>query len=137
MDPRFITRNVHAFLDYPVALLLMTAPLVLQLGESHPAARWLSVVTGIAAFLLTFFTDHRLGVVRVLPYSFHVAVDGAVGLMFLAAPFALGFSGLDAWFYWVNGAAVVTVVALNKPEAVPQPGSAVPASSARAPTRTT
>jgi len=31
---------------------------------------------------------------------------------------ALGFAGLDAWYYWANGAAVLLVVSLHKPEAV-------------------
>jgi hypothetical protein len=121
MSIRFVTRDIHAYLDYPVAVVLIAAPFVLRLGESHPVAQWLSVATGIAALILTIFTDHRLGIFRVLPYSVHVAVDGFVGLTFVVAPFIVGFSGLDAWFYWVNGAAVVTVVALSKPEAaIPQ-----------------
>jgi hypothetical protein len=115
MGPRFITKDIHALLDYPVAFVLMGAPFLLGLGASHPAALWLGVVTGVAALILTIFTDHRLGVIRVLPYWMHVAVDALVGVTFIAAPFLLGFSGLDAWFYWANGAAVVTVVSLSKP----------------------
>lgn len=115
MDPRFVTKNIHALLDYPVALALMGAPFVLGLGESAPAARWFSVGTGVAALILTIFTNHRLGLIRVLPYWFHVLVDGLVGVTFVAAPFALGFAGIDAWFYWANAAAVLTVVALSKP----------------------
>ncbi len=116
MDPRFITRNIHAYLDYPVALSLIAAPFLLQLGSSNPLAFWLALVTGVAAFTLTLLTDHQLGVFRVLPYAFHLAVDGIVGVTFLAAPVLLGFSGIDAWYYWANGAAVVFVVALHKPE---------------------
>ncbi len=125
MDPRFITKDIHALLDYPVALMLMTAPFVLGLGESVPAAKWLAVATGVAALLLTLLTNHKLGVIRVLPYWVHVAVDGMVGLTFLVAPFVFGFEGLDAWFYWVNGMAVATVVLLNKPEGATRGSSAV------------
>ena len=53
MDPRFVTKTMHAFLDYPVALSLMLLPFLLQLGGSHPLALWLAVGTGIAAFVLT------------------------------------------------------------------------------------
>lgn len=119
MDLRFVTRSIHAFLDYPVALSLMAAPFLLGLGTSHPLAFWLALITGIAAFVLTVFTDHHLGLVRVLPYALHLAVDLAVGLVFVAAPFILGFTGIDAWYYWINGAAVLTVVSLHKPEATP------------------
>jgi hypothetical protein len=116
MDIRFVTQRIHSYLDYPVAFALMGLPFLLQLGQSHPAALWLSVVTGIAAFVLTLVADHETGVFRIVPYSAHVAVDGAVGISFALAPFVLGFTGLDAWFYWLNGAAVLTVIALSRPE---------------------
>lgn len=121
---RFVTKTIHAYLDYPVAVLLMTMPFLLQLGSSNPMAKWLSVATGFAALVLTVFTDHKLGIIRVLPYSVHLAVDFLVGVVFAIAPFALGFSGLDAVFYWVNAAAVLTVVSLHKPEESPQPAMA-------------
>ena len=119
MDPRFVTRTMHAYLDYPVAVSLMAAPLLLRLGSSNSLAMWLAVGTGVAAFVLTFLTDHKLGVFRVLPYSVHLAVDLAVGVVFVLAPSILGFAGLDAWYYWANGAAVLLVVGLHKPEPAP------------------
>jgi len=118
MNIRFVTQTIHAYLDYPVAFSLMILPFLLQLGSSHPLALGLSVGTGVAAFILTLFTDHKLGLIRVLPYAFHLRVDFLVGVVFLIAPFALGFSGLDAWYYWLNGGAVLVVVSLHKPEAV-------------------
>ena len=113
---RFVTKTIHAWLDYPVAVALIVLPFLLGLGASHPLALMISPIVGVAALLLTVFTDHHLGVVRVLPYKLHLAVDLAVGVLFLALPFALGFSGLDAAFYWLNGAAVVAVIALSRPE---------------------
>ena len=73
-------------------------------------------VIAIAAFILTLLTEHKLGVWRVLPHSLHLAVDALVGVVFVVAPFVLGFSGIDAMFYWANGAAVLLVVGLHKPE---------------------
>lgn len=116
MRPQLITKSVHAYLDYPVAIVLIAMPFLLNLGDSHPLALWLSVTTGIAAFILTLLTDHQFGVIRVLPYKFHLAVDLAVGVMFAVAPFALQFSGIDAVYYWANAFAVLTVVSLHKPE---------------------
>lgn len=116
MIVRFVTRTMHAYLDYPVAIALIVLPFLLGLGATSPLAFWLSVGTGVAALVLTILTYHHLGVIRVLPYGFHLAVDGAVGVVFLAAPFVLGFGGLDATYYLVNGAAVVAVVGLHQPE---------------------
>ena len=116
MNIRFVTQTIHAYLDYPVALSLMIVPFLLGLGASHPLALWLSVGTGVAAFILTLLTNHQFGVVRVIPYSVHLMVDFAVGVVFLIAPFVLGFAGIDAWYYWANAIAVLTVVSLHKPE---------------------
>ncbi|MBG6143073.1 MAG: hypothetical protein RIE06_29365 [Roseibium album] len=117
MNIRFVTKNIHAYLDYPVALGLIGLPVVLNLGQSNPLAFWLSVVTGVAALILTMLTDHETGLIRVVPYSFHLIVDFAVGVVFLAAPFVLGFKGIDFAYYVVNALAVLTVVSLHKPEA--------------------
>ena len=113
---RFVSKTIHAWLDYPVALALIALPFLLGLGSSQPAALMVAPAVGLAAFLLTVFTDHHLGLFRVLPYRFHLAVDLAVGLLFLVLPLSLGFTGLDAGFYLFNGAAVVAVIALSKPE---------------------
>ncbi|MEQ9040824.1 MAG: hypothetical protein RIE24_20980 [Silicimonas sp.] len=113
---RFVTKSIHAWLDYPVALALIALPFLLGLGASNPLALSISPIVGFAALLLTIFTDHHLGVIRVLAYRLHLAVDLGVGVLFLILPFALGFSGLDAAYYWLNGAAVVAVIAMSKPE---------------------
>ena len=117
MNIRFVTKTVHALLDYPVALSLVATPVLLGLGRGNPLALWVSVATGIAAFIMTLFTDHKTGVIRLLPYGLHVAVDRLVGIVFVAVPFVLGLQGPDAWYYWANGAAVLLVtVVLNAPE---------------------
>ncbi|MEL7256799.1 MAG: hypothetical protein AAFN80_03015 [Pseudomonadota bacterium] len=116
MLPRFITKSLHAYLDYPVALGLIAMPFLFGLGDVNILAFWLSVVTGGAALLLTILTDHHLGLIRVLPYSLHLAVDGAVGIVFAAAPFALGLVGVEFWYYLVLGLTVLMVVGLHKPE---------------------
>ena len=116
MLPRFVTKTIHAYLDYPVAVGLIAMPFLFGLGAENALAFWLSVATGIAAFALTVLTDHHLGVIRVLPYSLHLAVDGLVGVAFVAAPLVLGFVGLDFWYYTVLGLTVLAVVGLHQPE---------------------
>ncbi len=116
MFPRFITKTIHAYLDYPVAVGLVAMPFLFGLGQTAPLAFWLSVVTGIAAFGMTLLTDHQLGVFRVLPYGLHLLVDGVVGVVFVVAPLVLGFSGLDFWYYLVLGLTVLAVVGLHQPE---------------------
>lgn len=116
MSLRFITKSIHAYLDYPVAIGLMVMPFLFGLGDVNPLAFWLSFATGIAALGLTVLTDHHLGVIRILPYSLHLAVDGIVGVVFVAAPLLLGFAGIEFWYYMLLGLTVLSVVGLHKPE---------------------
>ncbi|MEM9330222.1 MAG: hypothetical protein AAGA53_02785 [Pseudomonadota bacterium] len=116
---RFVTKTIHAYLDYPVAIGLFLMPFLLGLGTSNPLAFWLSAATGVAAFILTVLTDHHLGVYRVLSYKIHLTVDLLVGVLFVAAPIFLGFSGLDAYYYWFLGGTVLVVVGLHKEEEGP------------------
>ncbi|WP_299047088.1 hypothetical protein [uncultured Polaribacter sp.] len=113
---KFITKRIHAFLDYPVAIALITLPFLLGLGNSNPLALQLSVATGIAALILTILTDHHLGIIKVLSYKLHLTVDFLVAIVFIIAPFVFSFQGIDAYYYWVNGIAVLAVVSLHKPE---------------------
>ncbi|MEO0999012.1 MAG: hypothetical protein AAFW69_00155 [Pseudomonadota bacterium] len=113
MSIRFLNKRIHAYLDYPVAVGLVVLPFLLGIGSVNATAVTLSVATGAAAFVLTLLTDHELGFWRVIPFRVHEAVDGLVGVGFLAAPFVFGFSGLDAAYFWVLGATVVAVLALT------------------------
>jgi uncharacterized membrane protein len=97
----------------------MGAPFVLKLGQSSPIAMWLSVATGVAALVLPMITNHQTGLIKLIPYSMHLWVDRAVGVVFIIAPFVFNFTGLDALYYWVLGAAVIlTTSILNAPEDV-------------------
>jgi hypothetical protein len=114
---RFVTKTVHAYLDYPVALSLLALPFILGVGLDNPWARWISPATGVAALILTLLTNHATGVIRVIPYWLHVAVDRLVGIVFLIVPFVFGMTGLDAYYYWANAIAVLLVTTvLNAPE---------------------
>ena len=115
---KFVSKQMHSYLDYPVALALMGLPFLLGLGSSNPLAFQISVIAGIAAFVLTIFTDHQLGLIRLIPFRIHLLVDLFVGIAFVAAPFLFSFSGMDSLYYWIFGGTVIAVVSLNKPQLV-------------------
>ncbi|HXV29970.1 MAG TPA: hypothetical protein VD840_06540 [Sinorhizobium sp.] len=115
MHIRFLTPTWHGVVDYLAAAALLTMPFVLNLGASSPIAKWLSVGTGLAVIVVSMLTDYKYGAIRVLPFKGHLAIDAAVATAFALAPTVFGFTGLDAWFYWLNSAAVFVVVALSVP----------------------
>ena len=118
MPFRFITKSIHTYLiEYPVAIVLMVAPILLKLGKSSPVVLWLSVVTRVTALLLPALTAHPAGLVRVIRYWLHLWADRALGVVSITAPSDFHFTGLEAWYYWVLAVAVLlTTSVLNAPE---------------------
>lgn len=115
MPIRFLTPTMHGVVDYAAAAGLILMPFLLGLGDSAPLAKWLAVGTGIAVIAVSLSTDYRLGWLRILPFKGHLAADLAVAVLFLLAPSLFGFSGIDAYYYWANAAAVFAVVAVSQP----------------------
>ena len=78
---RFVARILSVWLDYPVALALVAPPLLLGLGGSNPLGLRISPVVGLAAFALTVFTDHHLGMARARPCRLRPLPSGRAGPM--------------------------------------------------------
>ena len=71
--------------------------------------------------MTSLLTDYRYGALRVLSFKGHLAIDALVATAFAVVPSLLGFTGLDAWYFWVNAAAVFAVVALSTPSEASEP----------------
>ena len=113
MKLRFISPTAHGIIDYAAAIALVTAPFLLKLGSSNPAALWTSVMTGIVVALVSVSTDYRYGVLKMLPFDDHLALDLLVATAFMLLPYVLMLDGLDAAYYYANAAVVYLVVALT------------------------
>ncbi len=87
-----LPRPLHGFLaDYPYAALIATAPETVGFTENQTATT-LSRVVGVAVTGLSLLTRYEAGVVRVVPYRAHLAIDIATGGLALAAPWMFGFA---------------------------------------------
>ena len=113
MNLRFITPTLHGVADYTAGLGLISAPFLLGLGETSAAALWFSVFTGVAVLIASLLTNYSLGAIRLIPFEGHLAIDLLVAVTFMILPFALGFEGIDAAYYFFNATVVFLVVALS------------------------
>lgn len=118
MKLRFISPTNHGLVDYAAAVALITAPFLLKLGSSSPAAIWLSVITGFAVILVSGITAYRYSFLKFIPFGGHLAIDLTVATAFIAIPFVFDFKGLDAAYYWINAAVVYLAVAFTAEEPV-------------------
>lgn len=86
-----ITRQVHGIADYLYAPLTIAAPKLLDFEDEDKASMLCQVVGG-GVLASTMMTKAEWGMVRLIPFKAHLALDVAVSLFTLAAPWLFGFS---------------------------------------------
>src|ERR671938_2036990 len=87
--PRPIDSTLHGVTDYTVGTLLLTVLPKLAGVEGTESAAQMRI-TGAAHTAYSTLTDYPLGVVKVIPYKVHLALDAVGALALAAAPFVSG-----------------------------------------------
>ena len=88
---RFLPTSIHGVIDYLWGAALLASPWLFGFADVT-AAKWVAIVFGIGAILYSVFTAYELGVLRILPMSLHLILDGVAGALLAISPFLLGFS---------------------------------------------
>ncbi len=72
---KFISRDVHGIVDYSVAPALIILPRLARWPQSLQR-----ILAGMGLFTLAYsmLTDYRLGLLKLLPYRGHLAIDSLV-----------------------------------------------------------
>ena len=110
------TQPLHACFDYPFYLSLAVLPFLLGLGMSHPMAFVLPLVIGVAGLMMTALTDHRAGLVGVIPFRTHLFLDAAAGLGLIAGALSYGFAGLDLVVALAAGGMNLVLALAHRPD---------------------
>lgn len=58
-------------------------------------------------------TDYALSLAKAIPLKLHIVFDTLAAAVFIAAPFALSFTGITQIYYIVMGLGVLAVVAFT------------------------
>jgi hypothetical protein len=114
-----ISPEMHGVLDYVTAGTLLAAPKLFRFDKLRgPAVRvpriFGSMILGQAAM-----TDYRLGLLKVLPFNMHLALDYALGPFLALSPFIFGFSQRRrrAWLpHLLTGAFILLTTAMTRPQ---------------------
>src|SRR5262249_14122994 len=81
---------LHGTLDYPLAVVLIAGPLVLNFGDE--TAKVFVLVLGGAATVLAVGTAWSRGILHLVPPLMHGVADIGATIALIAAPFVLGYS---------------------------------------------
>lgn len=72
----------------------------------------------MGVFLVSYslLTKYRLGVLKVLSFPSHLAIDKIDAVAFAVSPFLFHFSGIDFIYYVVVAISVVLIVLVTMPK---------------------
>ena len=87
--PRPIDSTLHGVTDYTLGTLLMTALPRLAGVEGTESATQMRI-TGAAHAAYSTLTDYPLGIVKLIPYKAHLAIDALGAVAVAALPFLTG-----------------------------------------------
>jgi hypothetical protein len=86
-----ISTKTHAILDYTVGILLVAAPWMFGFHDGG-AAQWIPLINGIAALIISMFTDYEGGFFRTIPMKVHLSIDIVAGVILALSPWLFGFA---------------------------------------------
>lgn len=108
---RLIPAALHHVLDFVTIVAFALAPSALGLSGVPAALAYVLAVVHLAMTLLTRFPPRTR---RPLPLPLHGAVELVVGIVLLALPWLLGWSGTPRAFYLAAGSVILLVWALSR-----------------------
>lgn len=88
---KLISRQTHSVIDYTYAALVSSSPETVGFRDEETATALCRTLGGGVA-LSSLMTRYELGLLRVIPFKAHLALDVAAGLFTVAAPWLFGFS---------------------------------------------
>lgn len=112
-----VSRRIHATLDYAVSSLIAALPLALNLPEDGPIAQALKRHASISG-TLSALTDYERGVVPVVPYRVHLAIEAlAVGVLIVGGLQPGGKDRRYRWIPFVLAGVIAAILLLSLPGA--------------------
>jgi len=105
-----IAPSAHRMLDFATVIGFCFAPLVFGL---EGAAAALAYGLAVVHFGLTLLTRFPGGAARPVPLVLHGAIEAVVGILLIALPRSLGWSGMPRLFFMTAGVVILGVWAIS------------------------
>jgi hypothetical protein len=118
-----ISPDVHGVLDYVTGAALLAAPRLFGYARARGQAAKSAELFGSLILGQSVMTAYRYGLLKVLPFKMHLALDWAMGPFLALSPFLFGFTGGRKKASWLThviaGTWVLATTAMTRPTHVP------------------
>jgi uncharacterized YccA/Bax inhibitor family protein len=99
---RFINSKFHAVVDYASGGLMLFVS-SLASSDGSPAARWIALIAGISALVVSMLTIYEGGIIGVVPLYVHLVIDIIWGVALIVSCFVFVIAGPIKDFFLVMG----------------------------------
>jgi len=123
---RILPTSLHGVIDYLLGMALLSTPWLFGFADV-PEAKWTAVFFGLGAILYSALTAYELGLIKILPMSLHLILDGLAGIVLAASPFLFGFSDQVYWPHVLFGLFSVAASLVTRMETMLPTGRREPA----------
>ena len=106
-----ISPSMHRFLDFLTIFVFAAAPAVLGMTGAPAILSYALAAVHLTLTLLTQFSREKGGV---FPLALHGWIELAVGVVLIAIPFLLGWSGPERSFYVGIGIVILVVRLISR-----------------------
>jgi hypothetical protein len=83
---KFISPKIHGIIDYLVVIFLLASPTIF--GFTGLLATF-TYALAIVHLLLTILTDYNVGLIKVIPFTFHGTIEFIVGVALIVIAYTL------------------------------------------------
>lgn len=97
-----IPTNMHAYLDYGTALILLTGPWIFYFDDAY-IPKIVSIGCGALVLLLSICTRYEGGYILLIPMRVHLIMDVLLGVFLALSPWLLGFQSQTFLFHLAVG----------------------------------
>lgn len=88
----FIPTSTYGFLNYVLALTLMTSPWLFGFVHVGGASLFLPLIFGWLQLIMAIFSRHKFGFIKQFPVAMHCFIDVIGGSFLMMSPFVYAYS---------------------------------------------
>lgn len=86
---RFISRKLHAVLDYLSVIILIVLPFIMGF---EGISKWVAIFVGLMILAMSMLTDYEGGFSKAISMKIHLSADVITGFFLALSPWILNFS---------------------------------------------
>ncbi|MES2461631.1 MAG: hypothetical protein V4671_13690 [Armatimonadota bacterium] len=118
--PKLISRRTHGFIEHNYIAAVATAPQIAGFEDDKTAVLACRIFSS-GVLVTSLLTRAEWGMVRVIPYKVHLAIDIASSVAALAVPWLFGFAQNERArnAFLAMGISGLVVGSLSDPEEMP------------------